>query len=192
MDGGDTAQLLYMGLLIVAIGGSYLVSQRRNLGKTLQQAAIWVLIILGAIAGVGLWEDISGTVTQAQNTNAAGQIEVPRRADGHFHLTLQVNGVGVPFLVDTGASEIVLTQDDARRVGFDTATLDYFGRANTANGTVSIAFVRLETVQLGEIMDTGVRATVNSAPMEGSLLGMSYLQRFAEVSIRGNTLILTR
>ena len=77
-------------------------------------------------------------------------------------------------------------------MGFDTATLDYFGRANTANGTVSIAFVRLETVQLGEIMDTGVRATVNSAPMEGSLLGMSYLQRFAEVSIRGNTLILTR
>ena len=111
---------------------------------------------------------------------------------GISHLTLQVNGVGVPFLVDTGASEIVLTQDDARRVGFDTATLDYFGRANTANGTVSIAFVRLETVQLGEIMDTGVRATVNSAPMEGSLLGMSYLQRFAEVSIRGNTLILTR
>ncbi|WP_391482176.1 TIGR02281 family clan AA aspartic protease [Nereida sp. NH-UV-3] len=192
MDGGDTAQLLYMGLLIVAIGGSYLVSQRRNLGKTLQQAAIWLLIILGAIAGVGLWEDISGTVTQAQNTNAAGQIEVPRRVDGHFHLTLQVNGIRVPFLVDTGASEIVLTQEDARRVGFDTATLDYFGRANTANGTVSIAFVRLETVQLGEIMDTGVRATVNSAPMEGSLLGMSYLQRFAEVSIRRNTLILTR
>ena len=90
MDGGDTAQLLYMGLLIVAIGGSYLVSQRRNLGKTLQQAAIWILIILGAIAGVGLWEDISGTVTQAQNTNAAGQIEVPRRADGHFYFAILV------------------------------------------------------------------------------------------------------
>lgn len=192
MDSFDTARLIYLGLLIVAIGGSYLVSQRKHLGKTLQMGAIWALIILGTVAGVGLWEDVRQSVAPFQTVTDQGQISVPRQGDGHYHLVLQINGTPIEFVVDTGASEVVLTQEDAARVGLDPAKLDYFGRAMTANGPVQTARVVLDEVRLGPLSDTNLRATVNGGEMFQSLLGMSYLNRFSEIAIRNGELVLTR
>lgn len=188
----DTAQLIYLTLLVGAIAGSYLISQRKNIGKTLQMAAIWALIIVGAIAGVGLWEDVRQTVAPFQTVSEGGQIIVPRQGDGHYHLMLEVNGTPIEFVVDTGASEVVLTKQDAERIGLDPATLDYFGRALTANGPVQTAAVTLDEVRLGPVVDTNLRATVNGGEMFQSLLGMTYLNQFSEISIRGGELVLTR
>ena len=117
---------------------------------------------------------------------------MPRGRDGHYSLTLQINGVDVDFLVDTGASQVVLTQQDAARVGLNPDKLAFIGTAFTANGEVRTAPVRLDTVDLGGIRDTRVRASVNGGEMSGSLLGMSYLNRFDSIEIRGDRLILTR
>jgi aspartyl protease family protein len=87
---------------------------------------------------------------------------------------------------------VVLTQEDAARVGLDPDNLPYIGTAFTANGEVATAPVRLDTVDLGEMRDTRVRASVNSGEMESSLLGMSYLSRFSSIEIRRDLLILSR
>ncbi|WP_372887870.1 TIGR02281 family clan AA aspartic protease, partial [Shimia sp.] len=92
----------------------------------------------------------------------------------------------------TGASEIVLSRADARRAGFDVDRLPYYGRAFTANGEVRTAPVTLRELRLGEMVDTGVAASVNGGQLEQSLLGMSYLQRFSEIRISGGTLSLLR
>jgi aspartyl protease family protein len=158
-----------------------------------QQAAAWGLIFLGAIAVVGLWGDIRQSVAPAQTVTAqSGQIELPRAPDGHYYLTADVNGEPVRFVVDTGATQIVLSKSDARRVGLDVDDLVYLGRAYTANGEVRTAPVKLDTVSIGPIKDSNVRAVVNDGAMEGSLLGMEYLQRFSSVEIGGGKLILTR
>ena len=81
---------------------------------------------------------------------------------------------------------------DAARIGFDPNELRYYGRAGTANGTVRTADVRLEVVRLGDITDYGVPASVNEGDLFGSLLGMSYLNRFSELRISGNEMFLTR
>ena len=107
-------------------------------------------------------------------------------------MVLQVNGTPVQFVVDTGATDIVLSQKDAERVGIETDSLPYLGTANTANGRVQTARVRLEEVALGDIRDTNVAAVVNGGEMQGSLLGMAYLNRFAEVTFGGGKMILTR
>lgn len=192
MSGDQIAQFSYLMLLLVVIGGSYFVSQRANLGRSLQQAAIWALIFVGTVAVVGLWGDLKQTVSPRQVTLQSGEIAVPRMPDGHFYLTLAINGEDTRFVVDTGASEMVLTVQDAARVGIDVAELDYLGRANTANGQVRIARVRLDEVQLEDIVDRGFRATVNEGEMRESLLGMTYLSRFERISIEGDRLILTR
>ena len=96
------------------------------------------------------------------------------------------------FVVDTGATGIVLTLDDARAAGIDTSNLAYVGRALTANGEVRTAPVVLETISVGPLNDSRIRATVNEGEMEQSLLGMDYLQRFSSVEISGGKLILTR
>jgi clan AA aspartic protease (TIGR02281 family) len=85
-------------------------------------------------------------------------------------------------MIDTGASGIVLSRRDAERVGLDPGSLTYAARAQTANGLVQIAPVRLDTVRLGDFTDTAVPAAVNSGALDGSLLGMSYLDRFARSS----------
>jgi len=105
---------------------------------------------------------------------------------------LDVNGTPVDFVVDTGASQVVLSQFDARRVGLDPTALNYLGIANTANGQVRTAAVTLDTVTLGGYRDEDVRAVVNGGEMNGSLLGMTYLSRYDSISITDGELILSR
>jgi aspartyl protease family protein len=189
----ELINLVYLVILGSAIGLWFFAQNRQSLGKLAQQAAAWGLIFIGAIAVVGLWGDIRQSVAPSQNIVAdTGQIELPRAPDGHYYLTAEVNGEPVRFVVDTGATQIVLTKDDARRAGLNVDDLVYLGRANTANGEVRTAPVRLDRLTIGPIKDKDVRAVVNDGIMQGSLLGMEYLQRFSSVEIRGSKLILTR
>ncbi|MRU14406.1 TIGR02281 family clan AA aspartic protease [Roseovarius sp. A21] len=189
----DLTSLVYLVILGSAIGLWFFAQNRQSLGKLAQQAAAWGLIFIGAIAVVGLWGDIRQSVAPSQNIVAdTGQIELPRAPDGHYYLTAEVNGEPVRFVVDTGATQIVLTKDDARRAGLNVDDLVYLGRANTANGEVRTAPVRLDRFTIGPIEDWDVRAVVNDGVMDGSLLGMEYLQRFSSVEIGGGKLILTR
>jgi aspartyl protease family protein len=189
----DYGRLIYLVLLLAAVGSWLFVQNRQTLGKTVQQLAIWAFIFLGVIAGYGLWDDIRSTVLPQQSAmTSAGQIEVPRSPDGHYYLTLDVNTVPVSFLVDTGATDVVLNAQDARNVGIDPDALAYLGRANTANGEVRTASVWLDSISLGSITDKNVRVWVNQGELDQSLLGMSYLQRWSSIEIRNGSLVLTR
>jgi aspartyl protease family protein len=193
LTGEQIGSLVYLLLLAAVIGGWFFVSQRGNLGKLVQYAAIWSFIFLGAIVAVGLWTDIRQTVVPRQSVMMDGaRVEVPRHSDGHYYLTMEVNGTPIRFVVDTGATELVLSREDAERAGLETDALIYSGQAFTANGMVQTAPVLLETVALGKALDLGVPAVVNGAEMQDSLLGMSYLQHFDRIEISDGTLLLER
>lgn len=193
MAGDDFARLIYLVLLVAAIGGYFLMENRNRLGKVAQQAAVWGLIFVGVLAGVGLWSDIRQTVVPRQSVFAEDQrVEVPRAPDGHYYLTILVNGAPVRFVVDTGATDVVLTREDAARVGLAPDQLAYLGEARTANGIVRTAPVRLDEMRLGPIVDGRVRAFVNGGQMDDSLLGMAYLNRFGRIEFVGDRMILTR
>ena len=185
-------RLAYLVLLGLAIGGSLVIANRHNVGRIMRQAGIWTLIFLGAISAAWLWEDSQGGIAPRQTYMETGAVSVPRAYDGHFYLTAAVNGVDVDFVVDTGATDMVLTRQDAARVGLDPDDLAYLGSASTANGRVPIAAVVLEEFDLGEIRDRNVRASVNGGEMRRSLLGMSYLARFERIEIKGDRLVLER
>lgn len=182
----------YLILLLIAVGGFVIVEMRERPGKTLRQAAAWGLIFLGAIAVAGLWPDIRNTVSPRQQMLEGGRLEVPMGRDGHYHLTAELNGQTVRFVVDTGATDIALTREDARRIGIDPDGLAYTQTAMTANGPVGSAPVRIRSFRLGDFEDRNVPASVNEGEMFGSLLGMSYLSRFARISIESGTLVLER
>lgn len=193
MDGDQLGRLIYLVLLGAAVGGYFFVGNRRNLGKSAQQAAIWALIFVGFIVGYGLWGDLQSTISPQQSVlGDEGRITVPRDRDGHYYLTLDINGTPVKFVVDTGASNVVLTRQDARRVGIELDNLIFSGRAETANGVVRTAPIRVETIALGPIVERRMRIWVNGGEMEGSLLGMGYLDRFSRVEIAAGKLVLIR
>lgn len=192
MSPDNLASLAYLGLLGAAIAGWFVVQNRDRLGQVAQQAAVWALIFIGVIAAAGLWSDIRDDAMPRQTMLDTGGIEVPQARDGHYYLTLQVNGTPIEFVVDTGATDMVLGREDARRAGIDPEELTYLGSAMTANGTVRTARVRLDSVALGPIEDEGLSAVVTDGELAGSLLGMGYLRLFGRLEIENGTLILTR
>lgn len=190
--GDSIASLIYLSILVLAIAGWFVGANRPSLGKTVQIALVWGLIFMGLIAVYGLWNDISGNFNSRQATVSDQEIRVPRSPDGHYYLTLDINEVPIEFLVDTGATDLVLTQEDARKVGIDIENLAFLGQALTANGTVKIARTRLDKIELGGFVDHRFLASVNGGQMNGSLLGMSYLGRYDRIEITGDALILHR
>jgi len=192
MDADLTARFIWLALLAAALLGWFLMQLRGNLTRSLQHIAAWALIFVGLIAGYGLWNDIRGQIAPMQAVMEDGRVELPVGRDGHYHATLVINGTAIDFIVDTGASDIVLTREDAARAGIDVAGLTFFGQAQTANGSVETAPVTLGSVAFGPVTDTGVRAVVNGGEMAGSLLGMAYLHRFSRIEIEAGKLVLTR
>ncbi len=187
----DLTSLVYLIILVALIGGWFLAEYGRSMGRLLRMASAWGMIFFAFIAAYGLWDDVRDDLIPQQSVLEDGaRIEVPRRNSGHFHLMLELDGVPVNFLVDTGATDIVLTEADARRVGLDPDTMPFIGRARTANGEVETAYGSIDQVRLGPIVHSNVSVAVNRGEMPGSLLGMSYLNRFDRIEISGDTLTL--
>lgn len=188
MDGETLARVGYLAIILVALMGWVLVEFRQRMGQALRMGLAWGLIFLGVVAGYGLWSDIRQDVMPVQIV-AGGEVVVPRSADGHYYLTLTINGTAVPFMVDTGASGMVLSLEDAESMGIDPSSLQFFGEAYTANGVVRTAMVTLSSVELGPFRSEDFRAYVNQGDMDGSLLGMDYLEQF-NLEFRGGELVL--
>ncbi|WP_392663228.1 TIGR02281 family clan AA aspartic protease [Amaricoccus sp. B4] len=193
LDDPDTiARLAYLSLLLVFVAG-YFFTARRSLGRTLRDVLVWVLIFAMAVIAYGFRDVIWRELMPRTAMQVSGDtVELRRDTDGHFRATLALDGVPVTLVVDTGASQIVLSRADAARIGIGAEALDYSGRARTANGPVAIAPVVLRTVSLGPFTERNVRASVSGGDLHSSLLGMSYLRHFARIEISGDTMRLVR
>lgn len=189
MDGDTLARVGYLAIILVALGGWVMVEFRQRMGQALRMAMAWGLIFVGMMAGYGLWSDIRRDVMPIQEVAADGAVEVPRAGDGHYYLTLMINGTAVPFMVDTGASGMVLSGDDAARLGIEPESLAFRGEANTANGVVRTARVTLPLVELGPFRNENFGAYVTEGDLGQSLLGMDYLGQF-RMEFDGGKLIL--
>ncbi|WP_238991830.1 retropepsin-like aspartic protease family protein [Gemmobacter caeruleus] len=190
MEGDNFARATYLLVILVVLGGWALVEYRGRLGFALRSALAWGLIFVGGLAALGLWNDIRPRFAPVQQTEGASLV-TERARDGHFYLTLTIDGQPVEFVVDTGASGVVIGQDDAARLGIETEGLAFLGEAQTANGAVRTARVWLRDVRLGDWSDADLPAYVTQGEMRGSLLGMDYLHLY-RMEIDGNQMRLTR
>jgi len=112
--------------------------------------------------------------------------------DGHFRVDAMVNGVPIRFLVDTGASIVVLNQADARHIGLDVDGLAYTASAETANGRVEAAPIVIPEILIGPIRLTDVVGAVDRQTTMTSLLGMSFLSRLQGYEVSSGELTLHR
>lgn len=116
---------------------------------------------------------LGGGATPASN----GRVVMTADGQGHFAPTGQINGRAVQFLVDTGATEVILSEVEARRIGLDFAKGEPV-TVTTANGPVNGRRLQLNSVRVGEAQVYGVNAIVLPQPMPAVLLGNSFLNRF--------------
>lgn len=190
MSGDSFGSLIYLALLLAALGGWALVEYRARMGEMLRVGAAWGLIFVAVAAGYAIWGDLRRDILPTQSVQA-GSVLIPRAEDGHYYLGLNINGADITLMADTGASGIVFSKADAQSLGIDIANLRYLGTAMTANGEVRTARVTLDTITLGPFSDANITAFVNDGEMDGSLLGMEYLGRF-NISLVDNQMELTR
>ena len=191
MTGDIISQVLYLSVFGVLIAVGLWARSRKNLSQTAQHAAIWALIFIAAIAVLGLWSDLERHLGVSSDEGHSS-VTIPVSHNGHYNLRLSINSVLVDFVIDTGATDIVLSQSDAKRIGIDIDTLAFTGRASTANGVVETARITLDTIEIANIVDRDVSAVVNKGELFGSLLGMGYLQRWGRIEIANGILSLTR
>ena len=147
-----------------------------------------LVLTLVAGAGVGFFWPTHGPQPAAAAASAI-EVTLARSSDHHFYANANVNGHDVRFLVDTGASEIALTEDDARKVGikFDPAKYGLLGEG--ASGYVRGQYVTLDNIQLDALHQDGAKAVV----VEGanvSLLGQPFLENIDEIVIRKGEMVL--
>jgi aspartyl protease family protein len=162
--------------------------------------SLLVLLILGAVAGYayrfelqGVAQHVLGALMPDRGEQVgAGSISFEAWPDGQFRVDALVNGTPLTFLVDTGASEVVLSPRDAEQLGYDLRDLDFSGVSMTANGPVGGAPLVLPEIAIGPIRMDDVAAAVNGAPMDYSLLGASFLNRLRSYEEQDGVLTLTQ
>lgn len=195
-SGDEQMHLLYMVTLLALVGSGFLLRNDLPAWQMIRAASIWLVIVMVLVLGYS-YRDVllnnrlaAELMPQRPQVSGNGDITVRTSEDGHFHIEMDVNGVPVKFMVDTGASDIVLSPRDAERVGFDTATLNYTRTAATANGYVKGAVVKLQSLSVAGLAMRDVVATVNGVAMDSSLLGMDFLKALHGYKVEGNTLTL--
>ncbi len=118
-------------------------------------------------------------------------VEIKAGQGGHYHAEAEINGRDIEVLVDTGATMVVLTWEDAESAGLYLSDADFTHQASTANGTARVAPVMLDKVSIGDITVRDVRAMVSERnALHVSLLGMSFLGQLDRVDMRSGTMIL--
>jgi len=120
-----------------------------------------------------------------------GEVEIRAGASGHYHADVEINGRAIPVLVDTGATMVALTYEDAETAGLYLKPSDFTRAVTTANGVARVAPVTLDRVAIGDITVRNVQGTVSErGRLSTTLLGMSFLSRLDRVDMRSGVLLL--
>jgi len=128
-----------------------------------------------------------------QTSRASDSVIVPRDARGHFRTQGRIDGRRLDFLIDTGASVIALTAEDAASLGLHPGDSEYRVMLKTANGVVRAAPTTLGMVEIGGIIVRDVVAVVMpDGALSENLLGMSFLTRLRHFEYSEGKMVLER
>ena len=163
-----------------------------------KRVLLWLAFLLSMVvlytvrtdAGRVVMQTLAAIVPGMAFTARPGEMSFYRASDGHFHMDVLVNGQPVRFMVDTGASDIMLAPDVARALGFNPDTLKFSKTYNTANGQVRGAPILLQRFQVGALLLENLPASVNGADMRNSLLGMRFFNKLAGFQVQKEVLTI--
>lgn len=191
----DNIQIVTSVIVIGMLVASLLTHRRHSNQPILKYAFYWFLIIC---AGLFLYsfkdgyEDVKErfmtVLMPSKAIDTGGEITIKKSVNGHFMIDAFVNDKPVRFLVDTGASSVVLSLEDAKKVGIDIESLNFNRIVQTASGEGKVANTQV-SIKIGDFIVDDFPVLVNSAPENVSLLGMSLINRFKSFEVNGDTLI---
>jgi len=192
----------WVALIAIGLIASAFADTMRNLMSFLSEDrhhALFAVLALFCIFGIEYVNSERTGFTRSATTETAAlavvgtETAINRSWDGHFRAIAQINGADVGLMIDTGASLVLLRNDDARRIGIPLHELDFSTPMTTANGKSYVAPFVIENLQVGNLTLRNVRAAVaQEGALHSSLLGMSFLENLNETVIQRNRMILRK
>jgi aspartyl protease family protein len=191
----DAGKIVYEILIVLLVSSTLAYGKKR---QGFVYLIIWAGIFLLLMTGYSYRHELLAVKQKvlAELIPASGfqqtpdSISFPISADGHFHIRAGVNGTPIMFLVDTGASDIVLSPNDAEKIGIDAHKLNFNEFYETANGMVRGSSIRIADFRIGALHLKDVGASVNEAEMSDSLLGMTFFKRLKRYEVKDDVLTL--
>jgi aspartyl protease family protein len=202
LEGDDLGYFIRYALFAALIGSGVLAS-RRNLGQSVRQLGLWALITLGLVTAYVYRGDaqqiasrvtaglIPGRATMEVDENGFNTVVLYKAQGGHYLADAMVDGSPITMMVDTGATTVAFSYEDAERAGLSPQSLNFTSVVTTANGPARSAYVTVPQISVGGIERTNVRVGVaEPGKLDRSLLGMNFLGTLSSVSFSGDELRL--
>jgi aspartyl protease family protein len=194
---GDPYLVRTIGVLAL-VSTSLLFVREWNLKRTIRNVLIWIGIGGVLVIGFSFQDELRELGLRLRSSLVPGypvetgdhELTLSEGEDGHFHVYGSINGTRIAFLIDTGATDIVLNPSDAKRLGFDLDILNFDRPFGSANGIGYGARTQVAGLAVGPIVFSDVEVSINKAEMGSSLLGMAFLRRLKSYSVSGGKLIL--
>ncbi len=213
LDPARAEGLIYLVAVLLAVSVLTLPWLRIGVARILGYAAAWAVIFGGAWLLIERTQPgLRGWIAEAAREPAprmddavlppghpqveqlsgptGGEVRVPPAPDGHYWVRASVNGQSVRFLVDTGASDVVLSRETARRVGIDVAALRFDRVGMAAGGPVRAASARVERLVVGPIAREDMPVSVLDGSADINLLGMRFLRTLESFAIERGEMVL--
>lgn len=179
---GSSGFFQFVAVTAIAMAGAvYAINHREDLHK---------------IAELAVQRTMTPTATESEaeeprSVSAGDDLQIDANDAGHFETEAEVNGSRIDVMVDTGATLVALTYEDARRAGVYLNRADFTHEVQTANGTARVAPIEIGSISIGDITVRNVRGAVTEpGKLHRTLLGMSFLSRLSRVEMRDNSLVL--
>lgn len=195
MSEGQIGGLIW-GLGALVLVGSSLIARRLPLGQTLKLGLAWLAIFAAAFAAFALrhdaralWDRIIAADNPGRPVSDGGTMTLRRSDNGHFVVEARVNGVTLPFIVDTGATTTAMNRADAARAGIEVDESGFPVVLETANGVTTAWRARIDRFAIGGATTENLAITVGDGLGGVNLLGMNYLSALKSWRVEGDRMI---
>lgn len=183
-------------VLILLLSG--MITRRHSFSKLIVDFSAWVGIFIVIIFFYSYRDNIKSSFSKFVSNvipskgikNIDGSVTFSLSNNNHFMVDAFVNGVKVRFLLDTGATRVVLSYEDAKKIGFNVDSLKFSSPVQTANGITHTALINIEKIEIEHIMVSNIPASISKNNLGTSLLGMSFLQKLKNYNISGSYITL--
>ncbi len=184
--------VLVLSALIIAIFNS-----KTPFKQLIKAAGAWVIIIGVLLIGFSYKSELVRIYNRVYANLIPGNyvkdnkktVIVYANQYGHYYVNSITQGANIKYLIDTGATTVSLTRADAEKIGIDINKLNYTQKVSTANGIVLSAPVKLDYIQINDIIVEDIRASVSQDNgLEKSLLGMSFLNKLNSFEVSDDSL----
>jgi aspartyl protease family protein len=194
----DKFRLINLIGFIALLSASIVLGRRFRTRDAIRNIAIWCAVF----AALGLGYTFSGELGWLGDrvrgelfpgtpvSSGPHEMAVNASEGGSYYVDGTINGAPAHFAIDTGASGIVLSPDDAARAGIDVAHLDYSLPVETAHGASFNATARVDRLVVGNFELHDVEVEINKLPMGSSLLGMTFLKRLDSFGVEKGRFVM--